>query len=55
MLTVGVGFDMEKAYDMTWKYGITRDLYRSGIRGRMGYFVKNFHVSSENKRIIIEY
>jgi Reverse transcriptase (RNA-dependent DNA polymerase) len=29
-----VFFDMEKAYDTTWKYGILQDLQNAGLRGR---------------------
>jgi hypothetical protein len=29
-----VFFDMEKAYDTTWKYGIPQDLKNAGLRGR---------------------
>ena len=32
-------FDLEKAYDTTWKYGIMHDL---GLRGRLAMFIKNF-------------
>lgn len=32
---VSVFFDLEKAYDTTWRYGILHDLYASGVRGRM--------------------
>jgi len=28
---VAVFFDLEKAYDTTWKYGIMRDLHRAGL------------------------
>ena len=42
--TLGVFFDLEKAYDTTWRYGILRDLYTCGLRGRMplliGLFLK---------------
>jgi len=31
---VSVFFDLEKAYDTTWKYGILRDLHEAGMRGR---------------------
>ena len=34
--------DLEKAYDTTWKYGILRDLYNLGLRGRLPMFIKNF-------------
>ena len=35
---VGLFFDLEKAYETTWKYGIIRDLYRIGLRGRLPIF-----------------
>ena len=35
-----VFFDLGKAYDTTWKYGIMRDLYNLGLRLPM--FIKNF-------------
>ena len=28
-------FDLEKAYDTTWKYGIMNDLYEIGLKGRL--------------------
>ena len=31
---------MEKAYDMTWRYEILKNIYKLGIRGRMAEFVK---------------
>ena len=37
-----VFFDLEKAYDTTWKYGILRDLHDAGLRGRMPEFVGKF-------------
>ena len=42
---VSVFFDLEKAYDTTWKYGILRDLHRAGLRGRMPIFIQNFLTS----------
>ena len=39
---VSVFFDLEKAYDTTWKYGILEDLFNMGLRGRMPVFIKNF-------------
>jgi ribonuclease HI len=39
---VSVFFDLEKAYDTTWKYGILQDLHEFGLRGRMPLFIKNF-------------
>ena len=41
-LFVSVFFDLKKAYDTTWKYGIMRDLYRMGLRGRMPLYIKEF-------------
>ena len=35
-------FDLEKAYDTTWRYGIMKDLYDLGLRGRLPLFIKNF-------------
>ena len=40
--TVGVFFDLEKAYDTTWKGGIMKDLHEIGLRGRLPLFVDNF-------------
>ncbi|KAG1696611.1 RNA-directed DNA polymerase from mobile element jockey [Nymphon striatum] len=37
-----VFFDLEKAYETTSKYGILRDLFNSGLRGRMPIFISNF-------------
>ncbi len=39
---VAVFFDMEKAYDTTWKYGIMKDLHEMDLRGRLPMFVENF-------------
>ena len=35
-------FDLEKAYDTTWKHGILVDLHDMGLRGRMPTFIANF-------------
>ena len=35
-------FDLEKAYDTTWKYGILKDLYNLGLKGRLPSFISNF-------------
>ena len=37
-----VFFDLEKAYDTTWRYGIKRDLHNIGLRGRMPQFISKF-------------
>lgn len=35
-------FDIRKAYDTAWRYGILRTVRRFGIRGNMGNFIRNF-------------
>ena len=35
-------FDLEKAYDTTWKYGIMRDLHDLGLKGRLQHFIDGF-------------
>jgi exonuclease III/ribonuclease HI len=37
-----VFFDLEKAYDTTWKEGILRDLHHIGLRGRLPVFIRSF-------------
>jgi hypothetical protein len=39
---VAVFFDLEKAYDTTWRYGILRDLHDANLRGRLPQFVSKF-------------
>ena len=39
---VSVFFDLENAYDTTWKYGIMNDFHDFGIRGRLAYFISAF-------------
>ena len=39
---VGVFFDLEKAYESTWKFGVMRDLHNAGLRGRLPLFTENF-------------
>ena len=40
--TVGVFFDLEKAYDTTWRHGIIKQFHSMGIRGNMIKFLKSF-------------
>ena len=35
-------FDLEKAYDTTWKYGIMRDLRDLGLKSRLPHFISGF-------------
>ena len=39
---ISVFFDLAKACDTTWKYGILRDLHRIGLRGRLPVFIEHF-------------
>lgn len=39
---VSVFFDIEKAYDHTWRYGIFQDLYNLDFRGNLPIFIKKF-------------
>lgn len=39
---LSVFFDLEKAYDTTWRYGILRDLHAYGLQGRMLSLIENF-------------
>ena len=41
-LLVSISFDLENAYDTTWRYGILKDLHKTGIKGNMAAFIKNF-------------
>ena len=36
---VAVFFDLEKAYDTTWRYGIFKDIHKLGLRGRLLTFM----------------
>ena len=37
-----VFFDLEKAYDTTWRYGILRKLHSCGLRGELPMFIRAF-------------
>jgi len=39
---VEVFFDLEKAYESTWKFDIMRDLHNAGLRGRLPLFIESF-------------
>ena len=39
---VAVFFDLEKAFDTTWKHGILKDLHGLGMRGNLPLFVRAF-------------
>jgi len=46
---VAVFFDLEKAYDTTWKYGIMKDLHDAGLRDRFLYSSKGFSATGNSK------
>ncbi len=39
---VAIFFDIEKAYDTTWRYGILRTIHSWGLRGRLPLFLVAF-------------
>ncbi|GBM16438.1 putative RNA-directed DNA polymerase from transposon X-element [Araneus ventricosus] len=39
---IAIFFDIEKAYDTTWRYGILKDLHDLGLRGNLPIFLNNF-------------
>jgi len=39
---VSIFFDLEKAYDTTWRHGILTDLHRLGMRGRLPTIIAEF-------------
>ena len=42
MFRVSIFFDLEKAYDTTWRYGMLKDLYGYGLRGRLPNYIAVF-------------
>ena len=41
-ITVAIFFDIQKAYDTTWRYSILKSLHQNGFRGHLPIFIKNF-------------
>ena len=39
---VAIFFDLEKAYETTWGYGIMNDLHNMRLKGRLPNFIKAF-------------
>ncbi|GBN06804.1 putative RNA-directed DNA polymerase from transposon X-element [Araneus ventricosus] len=39
---VAIFFDIKKAYDRAWRYGILLDLYNCNLRGNLPIFIQNF-------------
>ncbi|KAI3386578.1 hypothetical protein SNEBB_007980, partial [Seison nebaliae] len=48
---IGVFFDLEKAYDTTWRRHIIDELYRMGVRGNLLKYVHNY---MQNRRFRIK-
>ena len=41
-ITVAVFFDIQKAFDTTWRYSILRTLHEIRMRGELPIFIRNF-------------
>lgn len=39
---VAVFFDIQKAYDTAWRYGILKTIHKAGIKGPLAWFIQNF-------------
>ena len=39
---ISIFFDIEKAYDMTWCYGILKDLHDTGLKGNLPKYIASF-------------
>ena len=39
---VTIFFDLAKAYDTTWKYGIMKNIHDIGLKGRLPLFIQQF-------------
>ena len=49
---VSIFFNLEKAYDTTWKHGILLDLHKTGLRSRLPMFVCDF-LSDRNFKVCV--
>ena len=49
--TIAVFFDLQKAYDTTWRRGILNSLYNYGLRGNLPIFIQNF---LSNRRVKVK-
>ena len=50
---IAIFFDLEKAYDTTWKCGVIKDLHDLGITGRLLQFIDGF-LSKRKFRVCID-
>ena len=39
---VVVSFDIQKAYDTSWRFHILKTIHEAGIRGQLAWFIRNF-------------
>ena len=49
---LAIFFNLEKAYETTWRYGIINDLLNTGLKGRLPNFIKSF-LSDRKFRVCI--
>ena len=40
--TIAIFFDIQKAYDTAWRYGVLKSLHSYGLRGPLPLFISNF-------------
>ena len=52
---VGLFFDLEKAYETTWQYGIIRDIHRIGLRDRLPVLCQNISGTGESESELGQY
>ena len=50
---IAIFFDLEKAYDTMWKYGVMKDLHDLDIEGRLPQFIDGF-LSKRKFRIHVD-
>jgi len=50
---ISIFFDLEKAYDMTWRYGILADMHEAGLRGSLPKFIAKF-LRRRNFRVLVD-
>ena len=47
IIIIAIFFNVEKAYDMTWRYSIMKDFYNVGLKVRFpNFFMKKFQGTS---------
>ena len=46
---ISVFFDLEKAYDTTWKHGILKAMHDAGLRGELPFLSRPFYHLASSK------